>query len=180
MEELTSFHSFKLLPTPQIVTYAIYAILAILIIFILKNIKKTDKPEGCAISIYKALVIGLFGNMLLGVIYSSIFTLCFIIVSPKYEAEVISSVTHMEKNGHSKRSVQYPIFKLIDNKGNIIQKEGNEGVQGKLIINEKSKVAYQDGKLVTITIFSILIYVIILLMSLFVMCVLLFWTLFVS
>lgn len=184
MEELTSFRSFKFLPMPQFVEYGIYLVLAILIVFILKNTKKTDKPKGCIMFVYKALVMGLFGNMLLGVIYSCSFALYFIIFSPKYEAKVVSSVTRKEniragKSTSSEIGVHYSIFELKDNKGKIIQEESNEGILGKPIIGEKATIAYQDGELITATIFSVFIYVIVLLISLFAMAVLSYWTLFV-
>ena len=184
MEELTSFRSFKLLSMPQFVEYGIYLILAILIVIILKNTKKTDKPKGCILSVYKALAMGLLGNMLLGVIYSCSFALYFIIFSPKYEAKVISSVKRMEnirsgKSISSNVGVHYSIFELKDNKGKIIQGESNEGILGEPIIGEKATIAYKNGELITVTIFSVFIYVMVLLISLFAMSVLSYWTLLV-
>ena len=182
MEELTSFRSFKLLPMPQFVEYGIYVVLAIFIVFIFINTKKEDKPKGYVISIYKSLVIGLFGNALLGIIYSCSYALFFMIFYPKYEAKVIDSITYsqnMSDKSHLKVEVQYPIFELIDNNGKIIQEESNEGILGEPIIGEQATIAYQDGKLITITIFSVLIYIIVLLISLFAMCALLYWTLLV-
>ncbi|MGG6231500.1 hypothetical protein [Tenacibaculum sp. SDUM215027] len=176
MEKLTSFRSFKLLSIPQFVEYIIYIILVILIVFIFKSVKKTDEQKGFIISIYKALILGLFGNALLGIIYSCFFALYFIIISPKYEAKVTSTITHITEHRVGKRiRVQYPIFELTDSRGNIFREEGNEGVLGEPIIGEKATIAYQDGKLITISIFSIFIYIVILLISIFVMCVLLYW-----
>ncbi|WP_299242768.1 hypothetical protein [uncultured Aquimarina sp.] len=171
-------HSFGLPQSPDYVTYIIYGLLLIFTFLILKKIKKAkDQKKGCGVFLFYVIGGIPFCYLLLKLAFGSILALYGIVFYPEYEAKVVDSVSKYNGRSDTGRKIylNYAVLELKNKEGDTIRIDSNEGTNEEIVKGLSTRVSYRDGIIIKNSFWSIPIYIGSILVSIAMICGLLFF-----